>query len=140
MSAQEFESIDAFKSWVLENKNRLWKYNYLTDEFKKKEQGNIFTPKEGQIYIKLLSHTHIDIFFFTAEISADWRGGVDEYLIEYYICQIMMNKDNSLVVSYSSHETDYWKRYFKGKHNLFVYNPDSFKFLNWNQDPFEVKS
>ena len=39
MSAQEFESLEAFKSWVIENKHSLWKYNYLTDDFQKKNQS-----------------------------------------------------------------------------------------------------
>lgn len=139
MSSQEFESLEAFNSWVLENKNKLWQYNYFTDEFQKKKQGNIFTPKGGQIYIKLLSNTHINIFFFINSYPAPWQGKVDEYLIEFYSSQIYKKNDN-LVVTYSSHETDFWKRYFEGKSNLFVYTPNSFKFLNWNQEPFEVKS
>lgn len=139
MSAQEFESLKAFKSWVLENKNKLWQYNYLTDKFQKKSQGNIFTPEEGQIYIKPLSDTHINVYYFI-RLVPDGMSWFQDYLIEFYHCQLFKKLTTDLRISYISDETEYWNRYFKGKPNLFVYNPNSFNFLNWNQDPFEVKS
>ena len=138
MSAQEFESLKAFKSWVLENKNKLWQYNYFMDDFQRKNQGNIFTPKVGQIYVIAFSPKHMDILFVTKVKEMEWDE--PDYSIEYYYCQLTISKKFDLVVSYKSHESSYWNRNYKGKYNIFVYNPNSFNFLNWNQDLFEVKS
>ena len=139
MSAQEFESLGDFKSWVLENKNELWQYNYFTDDFQRKNQGNIFTPKIGQIYVIPTSSKFMDILLMIKVKEMKWDEHTD-YKIEFYYCQLTLSKKSGLVVSYKSHQSNYWNKYYKGKYNIFVYKPDSLNFLNWKQDPFEVKS
>jgi len=133
MSAQEIESQGEFNSWVRDNKNKLWQYNYYTNKFHKKNQGDIINPKVGHIYVQPLSETNMNVFFLTHAKETDYA-----ITIEYYHSQMVMG-ENGLRLNYSSHEADYWDRRFKGNSNVFLYK-DGFGFLNWKENPFEVKS
>ena len=139
MSAQEFKSMGEFTSWVRDNINKLWQYNYFTNNFQKRNQGDIINPKLGHIYVEPISETHMNVFFLNHLSETNVSFANHDYVIEYYGSQIGMFEKSGLRITYVSHEADYWDRRLKGKSNVFLYN-DSFEFLNWKENPFEVKS
>ena len=84
MSAQEFESLKDFKSWVRDNINKLWQYNYYTNDLQKKHQGDIINPKVGHIYVQPILETHVNVFFLNQASETNSSFANLDYLIEYY--------------------------------------------------------
>ena len=125
-----------------DNINKLWQYNYYTNKFHKKNQGDIINPKVGHIYVYPITETHMNVYFLTIKVPyyANETNSYadDDSIIEYYYCQITIGR-HGLRINAFGHEADYWDRRFKGNSNLFLYK-DVFEFMNWDENPLEVKS
>lgn len=157
MSAQEllhFKNKEEFRAWVVENKNKLWEYCEATPLSQRSKWNNSF-PQAGQIYMSPTkdayenSNETLNLFFINAlRYKEDTGHGHGHYIINYYFCNLVktqyrnwpLSSKKELVVGQWFGGNEYWNTYFKQLTHLFLYNPSSLQFLNWNQDPFEVKS